>query len=471
MIGKFFLILTICTYCERVNAQDTDVKNGLKVSTDKHRLVDAKTGSNIFILATTAWNINALTYPELDTLIESTAAHGFNSIMFALDFSPQGDESNAYGQKAYIGADKTDLNPAYFAYSRYIIDKCTALHLYPMVYTMWAGKTAGTMNNYTAAQLYILGTRIGREYRRNKNVILVAGGESSPPYVDTARVNAMGRGLKEGSGGNNLLTVHPCSPHSSSAFYKGEAWLDFYMTQAKSDRGGTGFDLTKDIVRDYNLDQVKPTMVAEHRYESGTTEDPVIQTRSLYLSVFAGGFGYAYGHNALWQMTPHTAKAWMLKSWNPGVRIWKDALNTTAEGQLHHIGELLYVFPDHRWFPDQGLVPIGQGDSVGNMVKVLRNGTVGKNDATCVMAYLSSFKEITIKTDVIPTSRLDTYWFNPHTGSFDVINRGFKNTGSYTPGQKVGLQDCVLVIKGSNGHGRPIDVIELRRKEKKIIRL
>src|SRR5476649_2935093 len=92
------------------------VKNGLKVSADKHYLVDAITAKPVFILATTAWNINSLTYAEIDTLLQATASHGFNSIMFALDFYPQADEPNVYGQKAYIGDEKTDLNPAYFKY-------------------------------------------------------------------------------------------------------------------------------------------------------------------------------------------------------------------------------------------------------------------------------------------------------------------------------------------------------------------
>ncbi len=81
------------------------------------------------------------------------------------------------------------------------------------------------------------------------------------------------------------------------------------MCQAKSNISGVNFDLTKAVTKDYNNNNsLKPVMVAEHRYETGTAEDPIIQRRSLYLSVFAGGFGYAYGHNALWQMTPHTAQ-------------------------------------------------------------------------------------------------------------------------------------------------------------------
>lgn len=443
--------MILLTGCLSVNAQNTDVKNGLKVSGDKHYLVDAKTQQPVFILATTAWNINALTYPEIDTLIQSAAQHGFNSIMFVLDFYTQATEANIYGQKAYVGPDRTELNTDYFVYADYIINKCTQNNLYPMVYTMWSGKTTGIMNTYTPEQLFLLGKRIGAWYQKYKNVILVAGGESSPPYIDTMRVNAMGRGLKEGSNGNNLIAVHPTSPHSSSEFYPQSTWIDFYMCQAKSNLSGVNFDLTKAVTKDYNNKvSLKPTMVAEHRYESGTTEDPVIQRRSLYLSVFAGGFGYAYGHNALWQMTPHTAQPWMMKSWAPGVGSWKQALNTDAIRQLHHIKTLLYAYPYRQRIPNQSLLISGQGDSVSTRVEVMSDGILDKGNATFIIAYLSTNKKITLRTDIIPSGKLNVYWFDPATGLSEVIAKQLINTGTYIADKKPGRQDGVLVIDNAD---------------------
>jgi len=315
-----------------------------------------------------------------------------------------------------------------------------------MIYTMWSGKTAGIMNTFAPEQLYILGKKIGTRYRSYKNVILVAGGESTPPYIDTAHVNAMGNGLKAGSNGNNLIAVHPCSPHSSSEFYASSPWLDFYMCQAKSNISGITFDLTKAITKDLANTEARPTMIAEHRYESGTDEEPIIQRRSLYLSVFAGGFGYAYGHNALWQMTPHTAQPWMLKSWKAGVKDWKEALNTIAVTQLHHITTLLYAYPYLERIPDQSLVMVGQGDSVVNKVQVMRDGTIGTKDASYLMAYISSPKEVTLKTDVIKSTKLNIYWFDPATGLSEVVQLNANNTGTYRSAKKTDGHDMVLVI-------------------------
>jgi hypothetical protein len=442
----------------RVNGQSVNrssVTHGLAISTDKHGLVDAVTGDAVFLLATTAWNINALKYSEIDTLIKSNAANGINAIMFAIDFYPQADEPNIYGEKPYVGADKTDLNGAYFNYCDYIVDQCTKYGIYPMMYTMWSGKTTGVMNGYSPEQLYTLGKKIGARYKTHKNVILVVGGESSPPYIDTARANAMGRGLKEGSSGNNLISLHPCSPHSASEFYASSPWLDFYMVQGKSNLKGVDYDFTKLMSKDRALAAAKPTMLAEQRYETAVSEDPVIQRRNLYLSVFAGGFGYAYGHNALWQMTPHTAQPWMLKSWAAGVPDWKQALNTKAQQQLHYIKALLDALPaGSRRVPDQSLLLSAKNDSIAVRVQLLRDGDIGKNNATYVMAYLSSAQPINLKTDVIRSGKLNALWFDPRTGKSLLIAKGFKNTGGYQPVTKSEKSDWVLVVTGAAADDR-----------------
>ncbi len=424
----------------------SNVGHGLKVSANHRYLTDTKTGKPVFLLATTAWNINALKYEEIDTLIKSAAGNGFNSIMFALDFYPQADEPNAYGEKPYTGPDKTDLNPAYFNYCDQIIDKCTRYGIYPMVYTMWSGKTTGIMNTYSPDQLYALGTKIGAHFKEHKNVILVVGGESSPPYIDTTHANAMGRGLKNGSEGNNLISIHPCSPHSDSEFYAASPWLDFYMVQGKSNINGISYDFTKLIAKDHPRSAEKPIMLAEQRYETGTSEDPVIQRRSLYLSVFAGGFGYAYGHNALWQMTPHTAQPWMLKSWASGVTNWKKALNTIAQQQLQHIKTLLYAFPYEERIPDQSLLVSAKHDSITNKVEIMRDGITGKRDATYIMSYLSTAQPLILKTDILKSGKLNAWWFDPRTGTFETIALAFKNAGSYQPPVKTNGPDWVLIV-------------------------
>jgi hypothetical protein len=440
------------------NAGLSQVMDGLKVSANGHYLVDEANGKPVFLLADTAWNLGALKLEEIDTYLQSRADHGFNAIMFALNFSPQAEEKNAYGEPAYIGADKTDLNPAYFATCDQIVKHAAARGLYVVLYPMWAGEKAGTMNFYTPAQLELIGRELGSRYGGDPNVIFSAGGEATPHYIDVDRVNAMGRGLKEGCAGRNLVTVHPMSPFSSSDYYASSPWLDFNLIQAKSGvaPANTAFDAAALVLKDWTRKPARPTMMGEHRYESGTQEDPIIQRRSLYQCVFAGACGHVYGHDALWQMTPHTGAKWMLHSWTPGVKVWTDALNAPGVQSLHLITELLYSHPYLERIPDQALVLAGQGADVFSRIEATRDGTVGNRDATYLMAYLSAPAKVTLDTSVIAAQTLKTYWFDPATGATEVIQERFPNPQSLTLEPRTQGHDWVVVIEGaSRNYPRP----------------
>jgi hypothetical protein len=446
--GIIVLTAVSCRSASVVPPAKSSLTDGIRISDNHHYLVDAKTGAPVFILADTAWNLGALKLDEIETYLQSREDHGFNTIMFALNFAPQANETNAYGQPAYLGADKAELNPAYFQTCDAIVQKAADHGLYVMLYAMWAGEKAGTMNHYTAAQLTTLGHALGHHYQGVPNVIFCAGGESTPPYIEADRVNALGQALKEGCAGQNLVTVHPTSPNSSSKFYASSAWLDFYMCQAKSGSGpkNAEFDAAALVLRDWNIASIKPTMMGEHRYESGRQEDPLIQRRSLYQCVFAGGCGYAYGHDALWQMTPHTGLSWMLKGWTPGVTNWVEALDTPAVRQLHCIKALLYAHPYLARIPDQSLVLAGQGTNVATRVQATRDGTLNHNDATYIMAYISSPRTITLNTGVMAAHELIVSWFNPATGASEVVHQKLANPGSLTL-EKRPQGDWVVVIE------------------------
>jgi hypothetical protein len=428
---------------------------GLKVSTNGRFLSDAETGHPFFLLADTVWNLNALTYQEIDLYLRDRSSHGFSAFMFCLNFFPQAASANAYGQRAYIGPDNTALNPLYFEYCDYILRAAARYGLYGMVYAMWAGKTAGTMNTYTAAQLHSIGLRVGARLRDHDNVILIAGGESSPPHIDAGLVDSIGSGLKAGCGGKHLVTVHPCGNHSCSQYYSRSPWLDFYMVQGSSSRHGSDYDMTALITHDYNNNIVRPTMIAENYYESGTTQPPTDQRRGLYLSVFAGAFGCGYGHDALWQMSPHTAQKWMLDGWPPGVSTWKDALDTQAAKQLHYITDLLYSRPFFTRIPDQSLIVSGQGQSIADRIQATRDGLYGNDDATYIMAYLAAPASVTLNTAAIACDQLNAWWFTPATGRSTPIKMNFANSGKLSLEEQPGEPDAVVVVDSVANHYPP----------------
>ncbi len=409
-------------------------------------LAEAGDGRPFFILADTAWNLDALADEEISTYLKNRHSHRFNTIMFSLNFFPQAAAENAYNQRAYLGPDSTELNADYFAHVDRTIAEAADLHVYVMIYAMWGGARAGTMNTYSPEQLHTIGFRLGQRFCGRSNAILCVGGESTPPYVDAERVNAIGRGLKEGCTGRNLVVVHPCSNRSSSESFGNAPWLDMFMSQVKSGRGGETVDMTGYVAKDFLRSPAKPTMVVEHRYEVGTHEDPVIQRRSLYLSTFAGGCGYAYGHNALWQMTPHTAQKWMLSGWNPGVDRWTDALDTTAVDQLHHIIPLLMSRPYFERIPDQSLILQGQSDEISARVQAARDGHSGRPDASYILVYMASPKELVLKTSVIAGKELNMSWFNPEDGKTSPSLQRVENRGTLHLPDPPAAHDWVVIV-------------------------
>ncbi len=431
---------------EPLSTEWSTAPRGLKVSANHRFLADAHSGRPFFLLADTAWNINALTYADLELYLTSRKQHGFTAIMFCLDFYPQSDGRDAYGESAYIGPRKTELNPKYFSYCDHLVDRAAHYGLYTMIYSMWAGKRSGIMNIYTPRELHNIGLKLGAHFRNKANVIHVAGGESTPPYISPTHVDALGRGLKAGCQGRHLITVHPCYNRSCSEYFSHETWLDFYMIQGASSKQGAHYDVTRPIAHDYQLPSPRPTMIAENYYDSGTHQPPHLQRRNLYLSVFAGAFGCAYGHDALWQMTPHTRKRWMLGSWPPGVANWRQALNTPAVADLHYIQPLLYSRPYFERIPDQNLVLAGQGRGISNRIQATRDGTAGRRNATYLMAYLATPITAVLDTGVIDGNFLNAYWFNPASGKSTVIKMNFPNTGKLHLAKHPDGHDTVVVV-------------------------
>ena len=109
-----------------------NASHGLRVSDNRRYLVDAQTGAPVFLLADTAWNLGALKLDEVETYLRSREEHGFTAVMFALNFAPQADETNAYGEPAYLGENKTQHNPAYYEFCdafRCALTACTCIKM------------------------------------------------------------------------------------------------------------------------------------------------------------------------------------------------------------------------------------------------------------------------------------------------------------------------------------------------------
>ena len=78
-------------------------------------------------------------------------------------------------------------------------------------------------------------------------------------------LDALAQGLREGDGGNHLITFHPVGPGDSSEMLNDAKWLDFNMYQ--SSHAARDHDNGLYAERDWKLKPERPSLDGENRYE------------------------------------------------------------------------------------------------------------------------------------------------------------------------------------------------------------
>jgi hypothetical protein len=446
----------------------------LKVSENNRFLVqDLGNGQTrpFFWLGDTAWNMHRLQKADVDLYLEDRAARGFNVIQGpVLDWSgllngPLKRE-NGYNHVAYTN--KSTATPSlnadvaggefndYFDHADYIINKAESLGMYVALLPFWAQGINDLDDNDTEkAALGEIGRKLGDRYKNRTNVVWFVGGEAAGESP-AASVRILAQGLEAGHGGKSLMGVHPTGNQSSGTDFHSDAWLDFNMLQSGHRRDRNNYSL---IATDYGRTPTKPTFDSEYFYEDFKRNADAESLRGnaldvrkgAYWSVFAGGFGHTYGHDAIWQFHNGAGDV-KYSSTSPSVG-WKTALAAEGGSDMIHLRHLMESRPFLTRIPGQNLITAGLGgttDGSGDHVQATRDGTAGNKDGTYIMAYIPTLKQITLDTSFIASSLLDAWWFDPRTGDATLFMNDFANTGSFTSPLLTTGPDWVLVIDDAN---------------------
>jgi hypothetical protein len=228
----------------------------------------------------------------------------------------------------------------------------------------------------------------------------------------------MARGLDEGDGGAHLVTYHPRGQQTSSTWLHNRDWLDFNMVQ--TGHQAPSFNVYDWISNDYFLTPAKPVVNGEPSYEEiGIWFNPVNGRhgdyevrKQAYWSVFAGAFGHTYGNNNIWQMNRDDG---MGRIW-PN-RTWDKAMESPGAGQMVHLRKLMESRPFLTRIPDQDILLGDNPSYTSDHIQVTRDGSMGANDATYIMAYMPYLKSFRIKTGVIAGDHLKVWWYDPRNGN------------------------------------------------------
>ena len=414
--GWLLFALLAATACPALAADPALPR--LRVSQNGRFLV-SEPGRPVFLLCDTAWSlVQRMNRDDVEMYLRHRRAQGFNAVTFVL-FTPGNRDitdtlKNAYGQVPFASVggrpDPTQplltpgADPAvagqydFWDHVDYAVGLTKRLGLYAIMLPAWGSAVAGDYSGkpsrdqvFDGKNARTYGQWLGRRYGTEPHVLWMFGGDRRAVYgqLDYRPVfRALAQGLTDGAAGRGqLMSFHPpkSSPQSGDWFHN-DSWLSLNSLQHWPE------DQIPGITRDWGLTPPKPTWVFEPRYE-GYWKKPYTaadwsawQTRQqAYQSVFAGGFGFTYGHERVF--------GFGRDGWD-----WKKELDAPGASQMRHLAAILSGWSQADYLsrlPDQSLLDGDEGRAqrlASNRLTATRNG-----DATLAMIYSANGRAIRVR--------------------------------------------------------------------------
>lgn len=399
----------------------------LRVSSNNRFLV-TEDGQPFFWLGDTAWELfHRCDRDEAELYLENRRQKGYNVVQAVALAELDGLRlPNPYGHLPLIDLDPLHPNEAYFEHVDWVIDRAAEKGIYIALLPTWGDKVNQGGGKgpqiFTPANAYHYGKWIAGRYRSRDNIVWVNGGDRMEIEndVDTGPVwRSLAEGIVAGWDRSPLITYHPRGERTSSWAFHNDSWLSFNMLQS----GHMERDLPAGawIAADYERTPTKPILNGEPNYEdlpvsfNGKAPYGYFDTydvrKAAYWSVFAGGFGHTYGHNAVWQM--HRAGEDGVIG--PLPYTWREALDRPAAGQMQHLKHLMLSRPFLTRIPDQSLIASDVGEA-GLHLRATRD-----SEGRYAMIYTPTAQPFRVNTWALKGSRLEAWWYDPRTGSAAAI--------------------------------------------------
>ncbi|RVU03184.1 DUF4038 domain-containing protein [Mucilaginibacter limnophilus] len=457
--------------CSFVQAQHLVVK-------PSSTIIETSDGKHFLWLGDTAWDLFIkLNKQQINQYLDNRKDNGFTVIQAAiLGVDGTGRKTNAYNELPFTKQGVPAINEKYFKRIDEVIDEAGKRGLYMALLPTWAagifnkeGKSS-LLNTQTA---YEYGRLLGKRYR-DKPVIWILGGDRNVQTDNEYEIwNAMAKGITETNNGQNLITYHPTAPVTSSYWFHNQAWLSFNGIQTGHERK---FNPVYEFAAVFSQSlPLKPYVNLEPAYEdiavqfwkqtdyaaAGKTVDDVIGNKGLikdtsffkkgffdgydirmeaYWTFFAGGAGYTYGNNAIWQM------------YRPGdkyevaaLHYWNTALNRPGATAIKYMRQLFTQYPLGSFHIDQSVI---YGANFYNDEHIR---AVVANNNSFLLIYLNKGQSVRVVMNKLQSSG-EAYWFNPRNGEKQLIGK-IENTGIKTfnpPKENTPAgNDWILILQSS----------------------
>jgi hypothetical protein len=420
-IGYLLLGVLFFSACTKapVKNNENEIFPFLQVS-ENGRFIQKDNGDPFFWLGDTGWLLfTKLNKEDAEAYFDNRSAKGFNVLQVSAIHML--DAKNVYGDSALINKNLAkplliDDKYDYWDHVDYLVDLAAEKGLYMALVPVWGNNVKNGGVSYNEAEDYA--SFLAERYGDKPNVLWLNGGDTFGSD-STATWNVIGRTLKENAP-KQLVTFHPRGRCASSDWFHNVDWLDFNMIQSghrnyeqDDTERGYGQDNWRFVADDYAMEPVKPIIDGEPSYEDIPIglHDPAFGywdhndvRRYAYWSVFAGAFGFTYGHNAIMQFYKRTdgTPAFAAKDY------WDIALNSPGSYQIHYLKDLMLSRSFFDRVPAQELLA-ENGEKYDYKV-----ATKGGNYA---MVYTYRGGTIKVDLDKMNAEKVAVSWFNPRTGA------------------------------------------------------
>jgi hypothetical protein len=415
----------------------------LQVSRNGRYFVD-QDGKPFFYLGDTCWLLfQRLNRAELDEYLKDRAAKGFTVIQAyvirGLDQRHPDGNSSLLGQSPFTARDPTKPNEAFFKNVDYVVNRANELGLVMGLVTAKSWHvTAHPEKVFDETNAHAFGKFLGERYKDNA-VMWFVGGDSAPGKYEAVWV-AMAKGLKDSSGGRQLVCYHGQGGTSSSLWFHKAGWLDFNSIQSGHHFGSDSFAF---VSKDYARKPAKPTVDMEPAYENHPTgaDKPRIDAQKVrsqaYSAILAGAAGHGYGALDLF---------WLYKNGDGpfpknGFQHWRKAMVYEGSTQVGYMRRLFELRPWYKLVPDQSVLASGEGNGSDRVV------AARAEDGSFLIAYLPTGKPASIKLDKLSGKSVKARWYDPRNGTWREIGE-YPNTGTreFVAPARGARSDWVLVL-------------------------
>jgi len=439
------LLIAVCANAATPDAAPArSVKNlKLRISPNGRYFAD-QNGKPFFYLGDTCWLLfQRPNRAEVDEYLKDRAAKGFTVIqayvLRGLDKKHPDGNSSLLDATPLLDRDPTRPNEEFFKNVDYVLNRANELGLVMGLVTAKSWHVTDHPEKvFDEKNAYVFGKFLGERYKNNA-VLWFPGGDSAPGKYDAVWV-AMAKGLKDGSGGSQLVCYHGQGSTSSSMWFHKADWLDFNSIQSGHNFGSDSYAF---VSKDYSLTPAKPTVDMEPAYENHPTGDnkPRVNAHKVrtqaYSAMLAGAAGHGYGALDLF---------WFYKDADGpfpknGFQHWRTAMAYEGSGQVGLMRRLFEQRPWYKMVPDQSVLASEPGDGPYRLV------AARAEDGRFIIAYTPRGQSLSIHLSKLKGSSVTAHWYDPRDGTWKTIGEySSKGVQEFAPPSHGGQDDWVLVL-------------------------